>query len=457
MEEEVDLGYIPRPQFKEFHARDQRWGVIVAHRRAGKTVACVMDLIDSALRCPRERPRFAYIAPLYKQAKTVAWDFVKQYGLRVPGATASESELRLDFPPQFPAQGPGGQVRLYGADNPDALRGIHLDGVILDEAADMSPRLFSEVIRPALSDRKGWAFWIGTPKGQNDFYDLIYGVKDGFKGAVADPEWYYQVLKASETIAYYKKHPDEWKDGMLDEEELASAKRSGMSPEQYAQEYECSFQAPIMGSYYGRELDAAEAEGRIMPNVYDRNLVVNTAWDIGHSDATAIWFYQQQGFEVRVIDYYIGIHGDFPIFVSMLMDRGARPGNEAGYKYGKHYLPHDVNVTEVGSGKTRLSILRGLGLSNVKPVAKLGIDDGIAAVRRLLPRCYFDRDKCADGIKALRQYRREWDETRKVFYEKPYHDWASDPADAFRYLAVGLQEPERASKSLPERDRKWIY
>jgi phage terminase large subunit-like protein len=156
---ELDLGYIARTQFETFHARTQRWGVIVAHRRAGKTVACVMDLIDHAILCEKMRPRFAYIAPLYKQAKTVAWDYLKQYGLQISSATASESELRLDIPS-------GAQVRLFGADNPDALRGMYLDGVILDEAADMSPRVFSEVIRPALSDRQGWAFWIGTPKAR---------------------------------------------------------------------------------------------------------------------------------------------------------------------------------------------------------------------------------------------------------------------------------------------------
>ena len=156
MSTEVDLGYEARPQFEAFHARLQRWAVIVAHRRAGKTVACILDLIDAALRCPKPRPRYAYIAPQLKQAKTVAWDYVKHYGARLPGATINESELRLDLHN-------GGQVRLHGSDNPDALRGIYLDGAVLDEAADASPRLFTEVIRPALADREGGCVWIGTP------------------------------------------------------------------------------------------------------------------------------------------------------------------------------------------------------------------------------------------------------------------------------------------------------
>src|SRR4051812_47361524 len=177
-----------------------------------------MDLIDAALRCTKERPRFHYIAPLYKQAKSVAWDYVKAYGLKIPGATAHESELRVDYPN-------GGQVRLYGADNPDALRGIYLDGVVLDEYADMDPRLWSEVIRPALADRKGWAVFIGTPKGRNALFET-------WKRASGDPRnWYSLMLKASET-------------GLIPPDELDLA-RCELSEEQYAQEFECSFDAAI--------------------------------------------------------------------------------------------------------------------------------------------------------------------------------------------------------------------
>ena len=147
------------------HLRETRWGIVVAHRRAGKTVACVMDLIDDALRCPLPNPRFAYIAPYYAQAKDVAWQYVKQYGSRIPDAQTNESELRLDLPN-------GGRVRLYGAENYDRMRGIYLDGAVLDEAGDMDPRAWPEVIRPTLSDRGGRATFIGTPKGRNSFFDI---------------------------------------------------------------------------------------------------------------------------------------------------------------------------------------------------------------------------------------------------------------------------------------------
>jgi phage terminase large subunit len=412
----IDLGYVAREQFLPFHAREQRWAVIVAHRRAGKTVACILDLIDAALRCKKERPRFAYFAPLLKQVKTVAWDYLKAYGLKVPGAVAHEGELRIDFPG-------GAQVRLFGSDNPDAQRGVYLDGVILDEAADGDPRLFPEILRPALSDRKGWAVWIGTPKGQNLFFDL-------WEQAREDPEYFSLMLKASET-------------GIVDAHELADAKRQ-MTHEQYLQEYECSFQAAIVGAYYGREMEEADLQGRIASNVYDPNLEVHTAWDLGINDQTSIWFYQRGTFEIRLIDYYAANGDGLDQYAGVLREKGYRPGNAKGYKYGRHYWPHDGEVKELGTGKSRKEIAQGLGFSP-EIVRKLSIEDGIAAVRKVLPRCWFDRDTCAEGIKALRQYRREWDDTRKVFYERPLHDWASDPCDAFRYLAVGFEEPKTRS------------
>lgn len=428
---EVDLGYIARAPFVPFHKRLQRWAVIVAHRRAGKTVACVLDLIDGALRDTKDKPRYSYIAPQYKQAKSVAWDYLRQYGLRIPGATAHETELRLDLPN-------GGRVRLFGADNPDSLRGLYHDGVILDEAADMSPRVYTEVIRPSLSDRGGWCTWIGTPKGQNEFYDL-------WEKAKGEPDYFALMLRASET-------------GIIATAELADARRQ-MTLEQYAQEYECSFQAAILGAYYGREMEAAETEKRIASNVYDPTMQVHTAWDLGHSDQTAIWFYQSAGFEIRVIDFYSSNGCGLDHYVGVLQDKARRPGNERGYTYGTHYLPHDVGVTELGTGRTRIETLRQLGLNSIVVVPKLPIDDGINAVRKILPRCWFDQDKCAFGLKALRQYRRDYDDVRKTFMERPYHDWASDPADAFRYLAVGLQEPHKsqAASKLPKPNNRWVY
>ncbi len=196
-------------------------------------------------------------------------------------------------------------------------------------------------------------------------------------------------------------------------------------------------------------MEEAETHKRIASNIYDPTLEVHTAWDLGIDDQTVIWFYQQGAFEIRLVDYYSANGFGLDHYVGVLSDRAFRPGNERGYKYGRHLLPHDVEVKELGTGRSRLEMLRGLGLS-VTVVRKLSIEDGINAVRKILPRCWFDRDKCAEGIKALRQYRREWDDLRKVFYERPLHDWASDPADAMRYLAVGLEEPRLHGKALPK-------
>jgi hypothetical protein len=184
---EVTIAYSPRAQFVPFHSRTARFACIVTHRRAGKTVACIHDLHRAAITCERTRPRFAYMSPFLKQAKSVAWDYLRAAVAagRQAGASVHESELRVDYPS-------GAQVRLFGADNADALRGLYLDGIVLDEHADMDPRVWPEVIRPALADRRGWAVFIGTPKGRNGFFEM-------WRRAQSDPAWFALMLKASET------------------------------------------------------------------------------------------------------------------------------------------------------------------------------------------------------------------------------------------------------------------
>lgn len=405
--QEINLGYEPRDAFIPYHNRSERWSVIVAHRRAGKTVACILDLIDAALRCKRKNPRFAYIAPLLKQAKDAAWTYVQEYGMQIPGATVNQNELRLDLPN-------GGRVRLYGGDNPEALRGIYLDGVVLDEYGDMHPKLYPNVIRPTLSDRRGWATFIGTPKGPNNF-------EKQWKDAKGDPGYYTLMLRASES-------------GIMDPAELEDARRSAASPEEYAREYECSFAAANVGAYYGREMETALNEGRILTDVYDAGREVHTAWDLGASDMTVIWFFQKVGFQIRLIDLYSASDYGLEHYAGVLQDRK--------YKYGRHYFPFDVEQKHLGAGivaHSRKRMLTDLGI-HVDVVAKHGIEDGISAVRKLLPKCVFDKDKCAEGIQALQLYHRKYDDQRKVFLEQPYHDWTSHAADSFRYLAMCLTD-----------------
>ena len=377
---------------------------MAAHRRCGKTVATINDLIKRAITDGNTDGRYAYIAPYYNQSKTVAWDYAKKFAGPI-SVRISESELAIDLLN-------GARVRLYGADNPDSLRGIYLDGVVLDEVADMREAVWSEVIRPALADRKGWATWIGTPKGHNVFYDQMERAKN------AD-DWYVSVIRASES-------------GILDPDELAAA-RAEMTDAQYRQEFECSFEAAIVGAIYGDDVSAARESGRIASVPYDPMMRVETYWDLGVGDATAIWFIQQSGAEVRVIDYYEATGEGLPHYAAVL--------DKKGYLYGRHVAPHDIQVRELGSGKSRLEIAAGLGIRfDVAP--KLGIEDGINAAKMIFRRCWFDSVACKQGLEALAHYRRDYDDKRRTFRPNPVHDWASHGADAWRYMATAIRAPE---------------
>jgi hypothetical protein len=403
------------------HTRQTRWGIAVCHRRAGKTVACVNDLIKSAATCDKSNPRFAYIAPQLNQAKDIAWSYLLEY-TDCFGAErkVNASELWVELPNN------GARIRIYGADNPDRLRGIYLDGAVLDEFGDMDPTVWTQVIRPALSDRKGWAVFIGTPKGKNTFHQL-------WTQAETDPDWFTLRLKASET-------------GLLDAPELADAQRM-MSEDEYAQEYECSFEAAVKGAYYGKEMNDADADepSRISSVPYDPRLPVHTAWDLGVADSTVIWFIQVHGRETRIIDVLKGEGVGLDWYAKQLQARD--------YLWGNHYLPHDVEVRELGTGKSRKEVLAGLGI-NATVCPNIPLADGIQAVRMLLPTCWFDKAKCAQGIEALRMYRREYDEKRQEFRQHPLHDWTSHYADALRYFAVGHQE--RSAAKPIKYDTRWV-
>jgi len=398
--------YVPRPLQAELHGDAARFKVVVAHRRFGKTLYAIMELLRGAIEEAMPAPRLAYVAPFRHQAKAVAWDQLKHQAGAIDGASFHESELRCDLPG-------GGRISLYGADNPDALRGLYLDGVVLDEYAQMDPRAWSEVIRPALADRAGWAIFIGTPMGRNSFWWL-------YEQAKATPGWRAALFRAGET-------------GILPAAELDAA-RAIMSEPEYAQEFECSFDAAVRGAYYAKLMEAAAAEGRIGRVAHEPKLEVHTAWDLGVGDSTAIWFYQMHRREVRLIDYYEAS--------GVGLDHYARELQRRAYVYGQHVLPHDAEVPDMGNGKTRVETLRGFGIQ-ARVLPGHGVEDGINEVRRLLPRCWFDAAACARGIEALRHYRCEWDARRQVFRAKPLHDWSSHGADALRYLAMGWREEQK--------------
>jgi hypothetical protein len=399
--------------------RRKRFAVIVAHRRFGKTVFGLSQLLREAAATRRKAARYAYLAPFQRQAKAVVWDMLKDQARPCDNVRFHEGELRCDLKN-------GARISLYGADDPDSLRGLYLDGVVLDEFQQMDPRVWSEVIRPALADHKGWAIVMGTPMGRNAFWRL-------YEWAKTAPDWQTALYRASETAA-------------LPAEELAAA-RAAMSEEEYAQEFECSFDAAIRGAYYGKLIAQAEAEKRIGRVPRDPNLLVHTAWDLGVGDATAIWFYQRHRRELRLIDYAEASGAGLDHYAGLLQAKG--------YAYGEHVLPHDARVQELGSGKTRVETLTALGI-RPRVLSAHRVEDGINAVRRLLPRCWFDAETCARGLEALRNYRSEWDDRRQAFRERPLHDWSSHAADAFRYLAMGLRE--ETSEHMPKivYDDRWI-
>ena len=429
------LEYKPRSYFVPFHNRLKYHKVdgvkrlrpdsllracLVCHRGAGKTVACVVDLIDAAIKCSFPRGRFAIIGPTLKQEKTNAWDYMRDYALRLQSKEVhveiNETELRVDFGHNQ------SRVRIFGSDNPDNLRGQYFDGVVFDEYADIDPRIWPEIVLPRLGDPGrdlGWVVFIGTPRGHNSFYQI-------HTNAIKDPKWFYMMLKAA--------------DSNLHSVEQLEAIKAEQTPEQYAQEFECSFEAAIQGAYYAKLMEAALTSGRICSVPHNPDFPVFTAWDLGWSDATAIIFAQVVGREIHIIDYIEASHKPLGYYVGELRER-------ADFVYEGHFLPHDVMVSEQGTGKTRLETLQTLGLNNCRVLLKHEIPDGINAVRQLIPRCVFDKTKCLRLTEALSLYRSDLDlrqidpTTRQpILKDRPKRDWTTHPADAMRYLAAGIDE-----------------
>lgn len=415
----VSTGYTPRPLQAVLHSRLRRFNVLVMHRRFGKTVFSVNELLDRGFRCARLNPQFAYVAPTYGQAERIAWDMFKTHLKDIPGVEFNQQKLTAMIP--RPHMGDRIKIFLLGAENPDSLRGMYLDGVILDEYAQCDPRIWTEVIRPALSDRRGWAIFIGTPKGENHFYDVLQVAKKNESG-----QWFWAIMKASQTR-------------VIPPEEL-NEMRATMTEDEYNQEFECSFQAALSGAYFGRELFKAENTGRIGKVPHDPRLLVDTFWDLGVSDTTTVWFVQQYRQEVRLIDYYeMGGEG-LPHYAKMLKE-----GHRSEYSYRNHEWPHDGGSRDLSTGKERSETMRELGWT-VNVHEKYDVADTIDAARLLLARCYFDEVLCERGISALKNYSKRYDDKNKIWLKTPLHNWASHGADGFRLLAMALTPGEDRSE-----------
>ena len=412
----VTIPYKPRPEQRIEHNAHKRFNVLVAHRRWGKTVYAINELMKNVIPCRHKNPRGAYFAPLYKQAKNIAWDYLKEFSRGIPGVTFNEAELRADYPN-------GARIMLYGSDNPDAIRGIYLDYCVLDEVAQMPARLFTEIIRPALADRQGGCLMIGTPQGRNQFYNY-------YEMAGGKPDWHRAMHPASTS-------------GVLPKKELDAA-RELMSGREYEQEFELSWSAAIRGAFYGAEMSKASQDGRIGLVPYDKAHRVITAWDLGIRDKTAVWFIQACGNRYHAIDYEDYENVGLPDIIKHI---STKP-----YTYVQHIAPPDIKVRELGSGQTRKHIARQLGVNFTHLKSIPSVEDGIEAVRSMLGRFWFDQEHCQDGIEALIQYRNELDDKKGLF--KPRHDWTSHAADAMRYFCTTpLQSEEWTDIDYTERYR----
>lgn len=406
MDEEriVSVPYIARPHFASLHASAKRWVCIVAHRRAGKTVALTNHLIRAALTNPRKDPppRYAYIGPSFDQVKDLCWGYFKHYTSQIPGIRHLEGELTIIFPH-------GATIRLYGgALAYERMRGIYLDGAVLDEYPLLNPQAFTSVVRPALADYRGFAIVSGTSAGDDHFHQLYLRAQDDFTWECFD-------IKVADTGS----------DALAPEE--VAAMRQDMSPDEFARELMNSFEAPVEGAYYTDALTSLQMQNRVTRVSPDLNADVITSWDLGIRHLQVIWLFQLVGREVHFIDYIEG-RGKSLSYYTDLLHLKANVGN---YRYRAHLLPHDVEQRELSTGFSRRHELSGLLKEPIITVPQHNTEDGITATRGVLGVSWFDAEACRKGLARLRSYRRGKSGVA-------ISDEAEDAADAFRTGCVGI-------------------
>jgi len=407
--------YVPRNVFLPLHNRDKRWTVVVAHRRAGKTVAMCADLVIGALETALPKPQFAYLAPQRDQAKRVAWAYLKDLTRKFWSKPPNESELKITV-----NNGHGGESTIYvaGADNYDALRGMYFDGVVMDEMGQMRPSAWYTVLRPALSDRRGWAIFAGTPAGKNLFWNLREEAR------LNKDTHLLMELPASKTNII---HPDELRDA-----------KAQMTEEAFLVEYECSFDAAVPGAYYAKQIGEAYEQGRVGKHGIDPAFPVNLVADLGYTDSCSWWGWQETRDGIRIVDFMEDDNQPIQHYIDWVKSRPYLV-NPKGV-----FLPHDAKAKSLQTGK---SIIEQFLANGIRPnlVPEMSLQDGIEAVRMTLPTCWFDEDKTYEGMEHLRAYMREWDERTQTYRNRPKHDQHSHAADSFRYLALAARPASRKS------------
>lgn len=414
--------YKPRLYFLPFHNRSQRWSVLVAHRRAGKTVAAVNDLIEKASYNTRENPRYGYIAPFLKQAKQIAWQYLKDFSAPFqPKINESELYVELTALPNSP------RITIYGADNPDAFRGLYFDGVVLDEFGNMVPSVWKEVLLPALVDRRGWAVFMGTPNGPNHFRDTYYK-------SIKDATWFKLRLTVDDT-------------DIISKDDLAELKKI-MDPEEYEQEMMCNFEASVRGAIYARQIEVMIKEKRIGDFPLQRNIATDVIMDLGMHDDTTIGFVQARPDGIVTGHAHHDNYQPIKTYIEYIKDYWST--NKL--KPGQIWLPHDAKAKSLQTGK---SIVDHFIKANLRPkiVPSLDLLDGIAAARTMFPMWYINEPECEDLILALKSYHRKYDQDLKRFVDIPVHDWSSHYADMHRYASIVMNRgklPDKKARPEPE-------
>ena len=420
-------GWQPRPYQKavwEALSKGVKRSVARWHRRAGKDELYLHHISCSS----QERTgNYWYMLPQYSQARKSMWDAVNpRTGRRrifdvFPREmikSIRENEMNVQFHN-------GSTFQLVGSDNPDSLVGSPPVGVVFSEYSLSNPSTWS-YIQPILEENNGWAGFNGTPRGKNHFKKIC-------DLAEKSDDWFYDVKTADDTGVFTR----EQLENILHELQDLYGEEFGMA--MWMQEYYVSFDAAIMGSIYGEFITKIERKGQILDFEIDKDTPVNTVWDLGRTDATAIWFYQIIGGEIRIIDYYEASLKEIPEYAQVIRTKA----KEGGYKYATHWLPHDAKPKRLGmGGKSIMQQLQDEKIGRTVIVPRQDIQDGIQAARATLPKCYFHKTNTEIGLEHLRSYHYEYNEEKKMFTDSPFHDHTSHGADAFRYLAMSWRNPK---------------
>lgn len=415
MAQQLILSYTPRPYQLNLEKGliSKKRAIAIWHRRAGKDVACWNILIWQAL---QTRGIYYYIFPTYRQGRKALWEAIDSRGFRmldyIPreclGGKLSHTEMRITL-------SNGSIIRIVGSDDYDNVRGTNPIGVVLSEYAYQNPAIWDQVLEPILRLNGGWALFNSTPYGKNHFYSLYAYAKNH------PEEWYSETVTIEDT-------------GLLTEKDIDVLREQGIPEETIAQEYYCSFDRGVEGTYYGKPMMNARNEGRIGNVPFDPYTPVHTTWDLGMADACAIWWWQAVGKEIHFINYLEGSGESLQHYIKRVFDIGS----ERGYTYGNHYAPHDIQQRELGTGISRLDMARQLGI-HFHVLQRTIFEAGIEATRKILPRCWFDQTNCKRGIQALEAYQKKWDEKNMCYSTQALHNWASHGSDAARYTAIAYE------------------